>query len=62
MIWLMAPLVGLKRKMVSNNYGYRWNLNNTKSKEKLGIEYMPVEQSIVEFFQQMIDTGVFNKK
>jgi dihydroflavonol-4-reductase len=62
MIWLMAPLVGIKRKMVSNNYNYRWNLDNTKSKEKLGIEYLPVEKSITEFFRQMIDNGVFDKK
>ena len=61
MVWLMAPMVGLKRKMVSNNFGYPWKLDNSKSKKDLGIKYYPVEKSIVEFFQQLIDAGVFKK-
>lgn len=61
MVWLMAPFVGLKRKMVSNNYGYKWKLDNSKSKKELGIKYIPIETSIVEFFQQLVDAGVFKK-
>ena len=62
MVWMMAPLVGVKRKMVQNNFGYPWKLDNSKSKKELGITYIPVETSIVEFFQQMVDSGVFVKK
>jgi len=61
MVWLMAPFVGLKRKMVSNNYGYKWKLDNSKSKKELGIKYIPIETSVVEFFQQLVDAGVFKK-
>ena len=61
MVWLMAPLVGIQRKMVTNNFGYKWKLDNSKSKKELGIKYIPIEQSIVEFFEQLVDAGVFKK-
>jgi len=61
MVWLMAPFVGIQRKMVTNNFGYKWKLDNSKSKKELGIKYIPIEQSIVEFFEQLVDAGVFKK-
>ncbi len=61
MVWLMAPLVGIQRKMVTNNFGYKWKLDNSKSKKELGIKYIPIEQSIVEFFEQLVDARVFKK-
>lgn len=60
-VWLSAPSGGVSRKMVSNNMGYPWKVDNTKSKEKLGIKYISPEKSINDFFQQMVDNGVFNK-
>lgn len=59
MVWLMAPLVGFKRKMISRNIGYHWSVNNTKSIKELGVKYRPIEESITDFFQQMIDNDVF---
>ena len=61
MVWLMAPMVGLKREMISKNFGYKWKLDNSKSKKELGIKYIPIETSVVEFFQQLVDAGVFKK-
>jgi hypothetical protein len=58
----MAPLVGMKRKMVARNVGYKANINNSKSKKELKMNYIPVETSIVEFFDQLVDSGVFAKK
>jgi len=58
LVWLMAPASGFKRKMISRNVGYPWNLNHSKGIIELGVNYRPVEQSIVDFLQQMIDHGV----
>jgi dihydroflavonol-4-reductase len=58
LVWLMAPLAGFKRKMISRNVGYRWQVDNSKSKKTLGVTYRPLETSIVDFFQQMIDHGI----
>jgi hypothetical protein len=57
----MAPVVGVKRKMIANNVGYFFKVNNSKSIKELGIKYRPLEESIVDFFQQMIDNNVFIK-
>ncbi|NPD47086.1 MULTISPECIES: NAD-dependent epimerase/dehydratase family protein [unclassified Lentimicrobium] len=62
LVWLVGPLQGIKRKMVSRNFGYQWLVDNSKSKKALGIKYIPIEKTMEDFFQQMIDNGVFNKK
>ncbi len=61
LIWTVAPLVGFKRKMISQNIGYKWNADNSKSIQKLGVKYRPIEESITDFFQQMVDNNVFKK-
>lgn len=55
LVWLVGPLVGFSRKMVQRNLGYSWKADHSKSKQALGVTYRPVEQSITDFFQQMID-------
>ncbi len=62
LVWLAAPSVGLKRKMVKLNVGYKWQVDNSKGKKKLGVSYRPVSESIVEFFQQLIDAGLVKAK
>lgn len=61
LVWLVGPAQGIKRKMVSRNFGYTWLVDNSKSKKELGINYIPIEKTIEDFFQQMIDHGVFKK-
>ncbi|XOV65890.1 MAG: NAD-dependent epimerase/dehydratase family protein [Fluviicola sp.] len=61
-IWLMAPSVGMTRKMVSKNIGYPWSADNSKSIEKLGMEYRPLEDTVTEFFGSLVDAGVIEKK
>lgn len=64
LVWLMGPLAGngITRKFVSRNIGYPWKVDNSKSIKELEINYIPFENSIIEFFEQMIDAGVFDKK
>ena len=62
LVWLMAPLAGFKRKMISRNVGYRWQVDNSKSQKALGLTYRPLETSIVDFFQQMIEHGLVTAK
>lgn len=62
LIWLMAPMSGLTRQYVKDNVGHPWRADNTKSKEILGINYRNIKDTVNEFFQQVIDSGAFNKK
>lgn len=57
MVWLAAPSVGFTRKWVSTNVGYHFSVDNSKSL-KMGVKYRPIETSVIDFFQQMIDHGL----
>lgn len=59
LIWLIAPMSGITRQFVSDNVGYPWKADNTKSKQALGINYRPIKNTVQEFFQQLINIGVF---
>ncbi|HRY34159.1 MAG TPA: aldehyde reductase [Bacteroidales bacterium] len=52
-VWLMAPLAGLKRKMISRNVGYPYLLDNTKSIRALQMTYHPVRQAVIDMFAQI---------
>lgn len=58
LVWLLSPLAGFKRKMIARNVGYPWRVDNKKSITELDVQYRPIEESIVELFQQMVDNGV----
>jgi dihydroflavonol-4-reductase len=62
LVWLMAPLVGYTRQMIRKNVGYHWLVDHSRSIQDLEVSYRPVEESITEFFQQMIDDKVFKIK
>jgi nucleoside-diphosphate-sugar epimerase len=64
LIWLIGPIIdkSISRKMISNNMGHPWLANNSKSINKLGIKYSPLEDCIEGMFQQMIDKGIAKKK
>lgn len=59
LVWLVAPMVNaaMTRKMVTRNVNYPWRGDNSKSMRELGMQYRPLETSMVDFFQQMIDAG-----
>ncbi len=58
MVWLVGPLVGMPRKMVSRNIGYPWKVDNSKSKDALGINYHEPQDYLVGIFQQLLDEGI----
>lgn len=62
MMWLLAPLVGVTREFVSKNVGIPLSIDNSKSKTELGMDYIPLKQTLVEQFQQLVDDGLVKKK
>ena len=60
LVWLAAPMVekSMTRKMVARNVGVPWHADNQKSIRELGLVYLPLETSLTDMFQQMIDNGV----
>ncbi|MDW7774047.1 MAG: aldehyde reductase [Desulfobulbaceae bacterium] len=58
---LIAPMHGLTRKYVSRNVGIRIKFDNSYSKKDLNMSYIPLEQTIREHFQQLLDDGLLRK-
>lgn len=59
LIWLIGPLIDKKltRKIVLLNVNKPWRADNSKIKKDLGMTFRPLETSINEMFQQLIDSG-----
>jgi dihydroflavonol-4-reductase len=59
LVWLVAPMVNkaMTRKWVSRNVNLPWKGDNSKSVRDLGMKYRPMKESMIDFFQQMIDSG-----
>jgi dihydroflavonol-4-reductase len=51
----------LPGKIVSRNVNVPWKADNGKSIRELGVSYRPLEESLNEMFQQMIDNDVITK-
>ncbi len=64
LVWLLAPMVnsGMTRKMVSRNVNHLWKASSQKSIRDLGMTYRSLEESMTDFFQQMIDHGQLEPK
>jgi len=63
LIWLVGPLVdkSMTRKMIARNVDRPWRADNGKGVRELGLTYRPLEASIRDFFQQMIDSGYLER-
>ena len=63
LVWLVGPLANkaMTRKSVSLNVGLPWKADHSKGVRELGITYRPLDQTLVDFFQQLIDAGAFVK-
>jgi nucleoside-diphosphate-sugar epimerase len=62
MVKAVAPVVGLTRKFVDRNVGYPLAFDNSRSRKELGLTYRPVEQTVTEHFQQMLDDGLVHRR
>lgn len=62
---IMAVLLGplfdksFTRKSLWRNLSHPWKIDNSKSKLSLNIDYLPIEKSIEETYQQLIDNKTY---
>ncbi len=54
LLYLIGPFEGLTWQLIRKNVGYPLHFNNTRSRERLGIEYGPVEDTLAEHAEQLI--------
>ena len=55
MLYLLGWAFGITRKFVTRNIGYHIKLNNSKSKNNLGLVYSSFETTIKDMIEQMIE-------
>ena len=62
LVWLAAPTSSVTHQYVSNNVGYPLRFDNSRIRETLGMEFRPVETTVIDHFQQLIDDGIVRDK
>lgn len=62
--WLVGPFVNkaMTRKAIHLNVGLPWIGDNSKSVRELRLNYRPLAETVIDFFQQLIDSGAFEKR
>lgn len=61
--WLLGPITAdITRKFVSTNVGWPLKLDNARSKRELDLTYRPLDQTLTEHFQQLIDDGLLRRR
>jgi dihydroflavonol-4-reductase len=53
MLYLFAPLVGITYKFIKNNVGWPVKFDNSKSKKELNVNYRPLQETIIDLFEQI---------
>lgn len=61
LVVLAGPLLdkSLDRKFLRNNVNHVWRADNSKSREKLGVTYRPMQETMEDSFAALIEAGVF---
>lgn len=61
LLWLLAPVLELTRAWVKRNIGIPIDFNVTASKQCLSLKYIPVEKTINDHFEQLVNNGWIGK-
>lgn len=61
-VWLLAPTQGYTRRFISANVGWPLKFDNGYTRRDLGIEFRPVEATLTEHFQQLLDDGILKPR
>ncbi|WP_035052576.1 NAD-dependent epimerase/dehydratase family protein [Andreprevotia chitinilytica] len=58
LIWLIGPLVGMRRRYVARNVDYPVRFNNSRSKAELGVEYRGAADTFNDHIRQIVADGL----
>jgi len=62
LIMLIGPMMNklMTRKMLRNNINHEWKADNSKIKKELGISFRPMQETMQDGFQVLVDNGIFS--
>lgn len=63
LLMLVGPMTNplFTRRFVKNNVNVEWKADNSKIKKDLGINFMPLQKTMEDSFQTLIDSGQLKK-
>lgn len=63
LLMLIGPMTNklFTRKMIRNNVNVEWKADNSKIKKELGMTFKPMQETMEDSFQTLVDEGVFKK-
>jgi nucleoside-diphosphate-sugar epimerase len=63
-VWLIGPIMDktVTRKFISNNVNIPWKADNSKIIRELGISFRPMQETMEDAFQVLIDERILNPK
>lgn len=63
LLMLVGPMANplFTRRFVKNNVNVEWKADNSKIKKDLGLNFMPLQKTMEDSFQTLIDSGQLNK-
>lgn len=62
LLWLIAPYVDISRNFVKKNLGLKMNFDTSKIKKELGLEFLSLETTMQDMYQQLLDEKVIEPK
>lgn len=64
LLMLVGPMVNsaFSRKMIKNNVNVKWDADNSKIQKELGIKFRPLQKTMEDAFQSLIDGGKLQAK
>lgn len=64
MIWLFGPMMdkALKRKFIAKNVNHKFTADNSKGIKELQMKYRPLEETMVEAFDVLVDNKILVPK
>lgn len=60
LLWLIGPFINksFSRKMISNNVNIAFTANNSKIRQELGLEFLPMQKTMEDSFTAAIEKGM----
>lgn len=58
LMYLVGPFMGFSWRFVRRNVGVRFEVDSSKSRTALGLEYRPIEQTLVDSIEQLEQLGL----
>ncbi len=64
LLYLVGPMVNkvITWKFVKNNVDVEWKANSSKAQKELGVTYRPLEQTLTDTFEQVIEQGIVKSR